>query len=142
MESRDRITTSPTNVSSKRRLNFISVSGFLLLARVVAVTFCVTLAASLAARHGPTIMAGFQICCQLWLATSLLADGLAVAGQVRLQPCRLVHVVSFITRQHVTIELNRVVNDRLQAVLASAFAKNDNKKVVDATSRVLQVNSQ
>jgi Na+-driven multidrug efflux pump len=49
----------------------------------VAVTFCVTLAASLAARHGPTIMAGFQICCQLWLATSLLADGLAVAGQVR-----------------------------------------------------------
>jgi hypothetical protein len=55
-----------------------------LLARVVAVTFCVTLAASLAARHGPTIMAGFQICCQLWLATSLLADGLAVAGQVKL----------------------------------------------------------
>jgi len=102
MESRDRITTSPTNVSSKRRLNFISVSGFLLLARVVAVTFCVTLAASLAARHGPTIMAGFQICCQLWLATSLLADGLAVAGQVRLQPCRLGDVVRFITRQHVT----------------------------------------
>jgi hypothetical protein len=29
-------------------------------------------------------MAGFQICCQLWLATSLLADGLAVAGQVKL----------------------------------------------------------
>lgn len=55
--------------------------GFLLLARVVAVTFCVTLASSLAARHGPTIMAAFQICCQLWLATSLLADGLAVAGQ-------------------------------------------------------------
>jgi hypothetical protein len=51
----------------------------------VAVTFCVTLAASLAARHGPTIMAGFQICCQLWLATSLLADGLAVAGQVPFQ---------------------------------------------------------
>lgn len=80
--------------------------GFLLLARVVAVTFCVTLASSLAARDGPTIMAAFQICCQLWLATSLLADGLAVAGQ---------------------------------AVLASAFAKNDNKKVVAATSRVLQL---
>nr|AKU37074.1 aluminium-activated citrate transporter [Hordeum vulgare] len=56
--------------------------GFLLLARVVAVTFCVTLASSLAARDGPTIMAAFQICCQLWLATSLLADGLAVAGQL------------------------------------------------------------
>uniref|UniRef100_A0A453IMB6 Polysaccharide biosynthesis protein C-terminal domain-containing protein n=1 Tax=Aegilops tauschii subsp. strangulata TaxID=200361 RepID=A0A453IMB6_AEGTS len=79
--------------------------GFLLLARVVAVTFCVTLASSLAARDGPTIMAAFQICCQLWLATSLLADGLAVAGQ---------------------------------AVLASAFAKNDTKKVIAATSRVLQ----
>jgi putative MATE family efflux protein len=55
--------------------------GFLLLARVVAVTFCVTLAASLAARHGPTAMAAFQICTQVWLATSLLADGLAIAGQ-------------------------------------------------------------
>ncbi|KAL6840404.1 hypothetical protein ACP4OV_030214 [Aristida adscensionis] len=55
--------------------------GFLLLARVVAVTFCVTLAASLAARHGATAMAAFQICSQVWLATSLLADGLAVAGQ-------------------------------------------------------------
>ncbi|OAY68220.1 Protein DETOXIFICATION 42, partial [Ananas comosus] len=55
--------------------------GFLLLARVIAVTFCVTLAASLAARDGPIIMAAFQICLQLWLATSLLADGLAVAGQ-------------------------------------------------------------
>ncbi|WOL11683.1 protein DETOXIFICATION 42 [Canna indica] len=55
--------------------------GFLLLARVIAVTFCVTLAASLAARRGPTSMAAFQVCLQLWLATSLLADGLAVAGQ-------------------------------------------------------------
>lgn len=53
-----------------------------MLARVVAVTFCVTLAASLAARQGPTAMAAFQICSQVWLATSLLADGLAVAGQV------------------------------------------------------------
>lgn len=46
-------------------------------------TFCVTLAASLAARQGPTSMAAFQVCLQIWLATSLLADGLAVAGQVR-----------------------------------------------------------
>ena len=50
--------------------------------RVVAVTFCVTLSASLAARQGPTTMAAFQVCLQVWLATSLLADGLAVAGQV------------------------------------------------------------
>nr|CAB3501578.1 unnamed protein product [Digitaria exilis] len=95
----------PPSIKSLKFGRFLGC-GFLLLARVVAVTFCVTLAASLAARQGPTIMAGFQICCQLWLATSLLADGLAVAGQ---------------------------------AVLASAFAKNDNKKVVAATSRVLQL---
>lgn len=56
-------------------------NGFLLLLRVIAATFCVTLAASLAARHGSTSMAAFQICLQIWLATSLLADGLAVAGQ-------------------------------------------------------------
>ncbi|PQP96447.1 protein DETOXIFICATION 43 [Prunus yedoensis var. nudiflora] len=56
-------------------------NGTLLLARVVAVTFCVTLAASLAAREGPTPMAAFQTCLQVWLTSSLLADGLAVAGQ-------------------------------------------------------------
>ncbi|KAG9449440.1 hypothetical protein H6P81_009405 [Aristolochia fimbriata] len=56
-------------------------NGFLLLGRVIAVTFCVTLAASLAARKGSIPMAAFQICLQVWLTTSLLADGLAVAGQ-------------------------------------------------------------
>lgn len=56
--------------------------GGLLLARVVAVTFCVTLAASLAARLGATPMAAFQTCLQVWLTSSLLSDGLAVAGQV------------------------------------------------------------
>ncbi|KAK4339116.1 hypothetical protein RND71_040578 [Anisodus tanguticus] len=68
------------------RLKYLQFSrfltnGFLLLVRVIAVTFCVTLAASLAARLGPTQMAAFQVCLQIWLATSLLADGLAVAGQ-------------------------------------------------------------
>ncbi|KAL9319222.1 hypothetical protein ACSQ67_015739 [Phaseolus vulgaris] len=56
-------------------------NGFLLLVKVAAVTFCVTLSASLAARKGSTTMAAFQICLQIWMATSLLADGLAVAGQ-------------------------------------------------------------
>ncbi|ESW04015.1 hypothetical protein PHAVU_011G060000 [Phaseolus vulgaris] len=56
-------------------------NGFLLFVRVIAVTFCVTLAAALAARKGPTSMAAFQVCLQIWLAVSLLADGLAVAGQ-------------------------------------------------------------
>lgn len=81
-------------------------NGFLLLMRVIAVTFCVTLAASLAARQGPTSMAAFQVCLQVWLATSLLADGLAVAGQ---------------------------------AILASAFAKQDYSKATAAASRVLQL---
>ncbi|KAE9459808.1 hypothetical protein C3L33_08280, partial [Rhododendron williamsianum] len=55
--------------------------GFLLLTRVIAVTFCVTLAASKAARLGTTTMAAFQICLQVWMTSSLLADGLAVAAQ-------------------------------------------------------------
>ncbi|GMN53605.1 hypothetical protein TIFTF001_022736 [Ficus carica] len=56
-------------------------NGFFLLARVIAVTFCVTLAASLAARLGAIPMAAFQTCLQVWLTSSLLADGLAVAVQ-------------------------------------------------------------
>ncbi|KAH9611979.1 hypothetical protein KSS87_007141 [Heliosperma pusillum] len=56
-------------------------NGFYLFTRVIAVTFCVTLAASLAARLGATQMAAFQICLQVWLTSSLLADGLAIAGQ-------------------------------------------------------------
>ncbi|KAF3437901.1 hypothetical protein FNV43_RR20657 [Rhamnella rubrinervis] len=56
-------------------------NGSFLLARVIAVTFCVTLAASLAARLGSTPMAAFQTCLQVWLTSSLLADGLAVSVQ-------------------------------------------------------------
>ncbi|KAK0575208.1 hypothetical protein LWI29_035452 [Acer saccharum] len=56
-------------------------TGFMLLTRTVAVTICVTLAASKAARLGTTPMAAFQVCLQVWLTSSLLADGLAVAGQ-------------------------------------------------------------
>ncbi|PWA40288.1 MATE efflux family protein [Artemisia annua] len=56
-------------------------NGFLLLFKVISATVCVTLAASLAARLGTTQMAAFQICLQVWLTSSLLADGLAVAGQ-------------------------------------------------------------
>lgn len=56
-------------------------AGSLILARVIAATIGVTLATSLAARLGATPMAAFQICIQVWLTSSLLADGLAVAGQ-------------------------------------------------------------
>lgn len=70
----------PPNIKYLQFGRFLK-NGFLLLMRVIAVTFCVTLAASLAARLGSTSMAAFQVCLQIWLATSLLADGLAVAGQ-------------------------------------------------------------
>ncbi|KAL4580688.1 hypothetical protein LXL04_016889 [Taraxacum kok-saghyz] len=56
-------------------------TGFYLLFKVIASTICVTLAASFAARLGAKPMAAFQICLQVWMASSLLADGLAVAGQ-------------------------------------------------------------
>lgn len=56
-------------------------NGVLLLARVIAATICVTLAASMAARLGSIPMAAFQVCLQVWMTSSLLADGLAVAGQ-------------------------------------------------------------
>ncbi|KAK8516529.1 hypothetical protein V6N13_097815 [Hibiscus sabdariffa] len=95
----------PPNVKDLQFGRFLK-NGFLLLARVIAVTFCVTLAASMAARLGPTPMAAFQICLQVWMTSSLLADGLAVAGQ---------------------------------AILASAFAEKDYKKVTAATSRVMQM---
>ena len=60
----------------------LKMKGLLLLARTIAVTFCQTLAAAMAARLGTTPMAAFQICLQVWLTSSLLNDGLAVAGQV------------------------------------------------------------
>lgn len=70
----------PPSVKDLQFSRFLK-NGFLLLARVVAATICVTLAASKAARLGSTTMAAFQICLQVWLTSSLLADGLAVAGQ-------------------------------------------------------------
>ncbi|CAM8889047.1 unnamed protein product [Rhodiola kirilowii] len=70
----------PPSLKTLQYRKFCS-NGILLMTRVIAVTFCVTLAASLAARMGPIIMAAFQVCLQVWLMSSLLADGLAVAGQ-------------------------------------------------------------
>ncbi|KAL4601082.1 hypothetical protein ACB092_11G246400 [Castanea dentata] len=70
----------PPSLKTLQFSRFLKNGGLLLL-RVVAVTFCVTLAASLAARLGATPMAAFQTCLQVWLTSSLLSDGLAVAGQ-------------------------------------------------------------
>ncbi|XLU27955.1 hypothetical protein S245_064021 [Arachis hypogaea] len=53
----------------------------MLLAKVIAASFCATLASSLAARLGAIPMAAFQTCLQVWLTSSLIADGLAVAVQ-------------------------------------------------------------
>ncbi|KAJ0623134.1 putative multi antimicrobial extrusion protein [Helianthus annuus] len=70
----------PPSVKALQFSRFLE-NGFLLLFKVIAATVCVTLAASLASRLGATPMAAFQICLQVWLTSSLLADGLAVAGQ-------------------------------------------------------------
>ncbi|KAK1370414.1 Protein DETOXIFICATION [Heracleum sosnowskyi] len=70
----------PPSLKSLQFSRFLK-NGFYLLGRVIAATSCVTLAASLAARLGTTPMAAFQICLQVWMTSSLLADGLAVAGQ-------------------------------------------------------------
>lgn len=58
------------------------LKGGLLLARSAAVMLSMTLATSLAARLGAVPMAAHQICTQIWLATSLLSDAIALAGQV------------------------------------------------------------
>ncbi|WOG84217.1 hypothetical protein DCAR_0103399 [Daucus carota subsp. sativus] len=70
----------PPSLKSLQFSRFLK-NGFYLLGRVIAATSCVTLAASLAARLGTIPMAAFQICLQVWMTSSLLADGLAVAGQ-------------------------------------------------------------
>ncbi|XP_058073632.1 protein DETOXIFICATION 42-like isoform X1 [Magnolia sinica] len=101
----EKVDVLPPSIKDLQFSRFLK-NGSLLLVRVVAVTFCVTLAASRAARQGPICMAAFQICLQIWLTTSLLADGLAVAAQ---------------------------------AILASAFARNDRDKAMATTSRVLQL---
>ncbi|ESW05818.1 hypothetical protein PHAVU_011G211900 [Phaseolus vulgaris] len=70
----------PPSIKDLQIFRFLK-NGGLLMIRVIAVTFCVTLAASLAARLGSVPMAAFQTCLQVWLTSSLLADGLAVAVQ-------------------------------------------------------------
>ncbi|XP_038701759.1 protein DETOXIFICATION 44, chloroplastic isoform X2 [Tripterygium wilfordii] len=59
-------------------------AGGLLIGRTISVLVTMTLATSMAARGGPTQMAGHQICIQVWLAVSLLTDALALAGQALL----------------------------------------------------------
>ncbi|XP_004510955.1 protein DETOXIFICATION 43-like [Cicer arietinum] len=75
-----RVYLLPPRIKDLQIFRFLR-NGGLLMTKVIAVTFCVTLAASLAARLGPIQMAAFQTLLQVWLASSLLADGLAIAVQ-------------------------------------------------------------
>jgi Na+-driven multidrug efflux pump len=56
--------------------------GGMLLGRTLSILLTMTIGTSMAARQGPTAMAAHQICLQVWLAVSLLADALAVSAQV------------------------------------------------------------
>ncbi|KAL1346325.1 hypothetical protein HN51_020010 [Arachis hypogaea] len=70
----------PPGFKNLQILRFLK-NGGMLLAKVIAASFCATLASSLAARLGAIPMAAFQTCLQVWLTSSLIADGLAVAVQ-------------------------------------------------------------
>ncbi|BDA40630.1 Protein DETOXIFICATION 44, chloroplastic [Coccomyxa sp. Obi] len=63
--------------------SFLGPTGLLAL-RTVAISGTFALATSLAARSDLAHAAAHQICIQLWLASSLLADSLAVAAQTLL----------------------------------------------------------
>ncbi|GMP32131.1 hypothetical protein CsSME_00006031 [Camellia sinensis var. sinensis] len=59
---------------------YLSSGGFLL-GRTLAAVMTITLSTSMAARQGPLAMAAHQICLQVWLSVSLLADAQAASGQ-------------------------------------------------------------
>jgi Na+-driven multidrug efflux pump len=61
---------------------FLEFVGGMLLGRTLSILLTMTIGTSMAARQGPTAMAAHQICLQVWLAVSLLADALAVSAQV------------------------------------------------------------
>ncbi|KAL6345355.1 hypothetical protein AAG906_015838 [Vitis piasezkii] len=56
-------------------------SGGFLLGRTLASVMTITFSTSMAARQGPLAMAAHQICLQVWLSVSLLADALAGSAQ-------------------------------------------------------------
>ncbi|KAA8547575.1 hypothetical protein F0562_004004 [Nyssa sinensis] len=56
-------------------------SGGFLLGRTLAAVMTITLSTSVAARQGPLAMAAHQICLQVWLSVSLLADAQGASGQ-------------------------------------------------------------
>ncbi|KAG6653079.1 hypothetical protein CIPAW_05G050300 [Carya illinoinensis] len=71
------------SLPSMRSLHFGGYlrSGGFLLGRTLAAVLTITLSTSMAARLGPLSMAAHQICLQVWLSVSLLADAQASSGQ-------------------------------------------------------------
>ena len=63
--------------------NSFGLGGFLL-GRTLASVMTITFSTSMATRQGPLAMAAHQICLQVWLSVSLLADALAGSTQVNI----------------------------------------------------------
>lgn len=59
--------------------------GGYLLGRTLAAVMTITLSTSIAARQGALAMAAHQICLQVWLSVSMLADAQAASGQVKFE---------------------------------------------------------
>ncbi|XP_027361840.1 protein DETOXIFICATION 45, chloroplastic-like [Abrus precatorius] len=68
------------NIKSLHFGGYLSSGGFLL-GRTLAAVMTITLSTSMAARLGPLATAAHQICLQVWLSVSLLADAQGAAGQ-------------------------------------------------------------
>ncbi|KAJ6682320.1 PROTEIN DETOXIFICATION [Salix koriyanagi] len=68
------------NIQSMDFGGYLSSGGFLL-GRTLAAVMTITLSTSMAARQGALAMAAHQICLQVWLSVSLLADAQAASGQ-------------------------------------------------------------
>ncbi|MEW5300951.1 MAG: hypothetical protein WDW36_003839 [Sanguina aurantia] len=78
LNARHRVVLSAA--SMKQTLQLFGPTGYLIM-RTTALAGTMALATSLAARAGPYHAACHQICFQVWLASSLLADSVAVAAQ-------------------------------------------------------------
>lgn len=68
------------NIRSLRFGGYLRSGGFLL-GRTLAAVMTITLSTTMAARLGPLATAAHQICLQVWLSVSLLADAQGAAGQ-------------------------------------------------------------
>ncbi|KAI3947765.1 hypothetical protein MKX01_034430 [Papaver californicum] len=75
-----RVILLPPKMENLQFGGYVKSGGFLM-GRTLAVLGSVTLGTSMAARQGPLRMAAHQICFQVWLAVSLLADALSSSAQ-------------------------------------------------------------